>query len=294
MKNTSSGLFPQSELFFYTPSTESQQTFLYPLCFGHYYCNKNYLVHRTSFDSFLLMVIIRGSAFITSYGETECTIHLHENQIYLLDCYQPHTYGSLTDDLEFYWIHFDGSLCRNYYSYYKKNCPKPFSLSSKQLQTVLHDFSSIYLPLSSGNVIPEIILSHRLISLLTKCIYFQQMPNSSSYTDHSVPEDIEQIIAYMRIHFSEPLNIDFLAQMAHLSTYQFIRRFRHYCHLTPHQYLLNIRLNSARFYLRTTRKTIKEIAYICGFQSENNFCIAFKRQEQMSPGTYRNQIPSDS
>ncbi|MCA5960134.1 helix-turn-helix transcriptional regulator [Blautia sp. RD014234] len=57
--------------------------------------------------------------------------------------------------------------------------------------------------------------------------------------------------------------------------------------MTPHSYLTSIRLQQAVYYLKTTNRTIKDIAYACGFQSENSFCITFKKQIGYTPSEYR-------
>lgn len=46
---------------------------------------------------------------------------------------------------------------------------------------------------------------------------------------------------------------------------------------TLREYLLNTRINAARFYLRTTHLSLKEIAYRCGYGSDSTFCTTFKR-----------------
>ena len=55
-----------------------------------------------------------------------------------------------------------------------------------------------------------------------------------------------------------------------------------------HEYLVNARVNAAKFYLKTTAYPNKEIAYRCGFSSESSFCTVFKRVAGLTPQAYRN------
>lgn len=55
---------------------------------------------------------------------------------------------------------------------------------------------------------------------------------------------------------------------------------------TLREYLLNTRINAARFYLRTTHLSLKEIAYRCGYGSDSTFCTTFKRITGMTPLEY--------
>lgn len=286
MKNES--VFPVSETRFYTPASESGNAFLLPLCVGHFLCDSNYLVSRSRYDSFLLLIVLHGNAFVTLYDDDgkSKTVFLSQREFFLLDCYSSHAYGSLDEQLEFCWVHFDGPSARNYYQYYKKNCPQPCTLTHKQLLTVFEDFYSLYTPLSETAVTSDIRLTSLLTRLLADCI--SPAPDLPFSSEASIPEaPMEKACAYLRVHFSEDVSVSLLADMVSLTPCHFIRSFKKYCGVTPHQYLLNLRLNSARFYLRTTGMTIEEIAYACGFQSINNFCIAFKNKEGMAPGAYR-------
>ena len=98
---------------------------------------------------------------------------------------------------------------------------------------------------------------------------------------------VELATAYIRQHYQEAISVDKLAGKVSLSPYYFIREFKKETGLTPHSYLTAMRINSAKFYLRTTGKSIKEIGFACGFQSENSFCITFKKQEGMTPTQFR-------
>ena len=57
---------------------------------------------------------------------------------------------------------------------------------------------------------------------------------------------------------------------------------------SPVEYLIHTRINAAKFYLKTTQLSLKEISYRCGFSSESSFCTVFKRVAGVTPQTYRN------
>ena len=89
MLSTESLVAPGSDYYIYTPSTQAQGLFLYPLIVGHFQYLPGYCLRRTSLDSFLIMHITRGGC------EVECGGHrfrAREGQIVMLDCYAPHAY----------------------------------------------------------------------------------------------------------------------------------------------------------------------------------------------------------
>lgn len=60
---------PLSETYFHTPSPLAKKTFLYPVCLGHYYCDEEYCVARNNYDSFLMMLVVKGQGYAESLGE---------------------------------------------------------------------------------------------------------------------------------------------------------------------------------------------------------------------------------
>ena len=72
-----------------------------------------------------------------------------------------------------------------------------------------------------------------------------------------------------------------------MSLYHFTRKFTREIGMSPHQYLIAIRLAAAKFLLSTTRFSIKEISFQTGFNDVNAFCVCFRQHEKESATTYR-------
>ena len=70
----------------------------------------------------------------------------------------------------------------------------------------------------------------------------------------------------------------------------FRRIFKEYAGVSPQQFLLRARLNKAAELLRSTRLSIKEIAYLSGWEDEYYFSRQFRQKFQMSPQRYRREI----
>ena len=79
----------------------------------------------------------------------------------------------------------------------------------------------------------------------------------------------------------------YLAEQAGLSQYHFIRTFKKETGFTPHEYLVNTRLATARYLLKNTRLPVKDICFNTGFSCESVFCSAFKQHQGMTPAQYR-------
>ena len=103
----------------------------------------------------------------------------------------------------------------------------------------------------------------------------------------SADAPLARAIAYIQEHFAEPISLDDLAAMASLSPYYFTRLFTRETGQTPHQYLLSVRINSARFLLKSSPLSVKKIGFACGFTSESSFSAAFRKRTGQTPGQYR-------
>ena len=99
--------------------------------------------------------------------------------------------------------------------------------------------------------------------------------------------DFAHTVAYMQTHYAQPLRIPQLAQMAHLSERQFNRRFKSIYHVSPSQFLVQLRMNRACILLEESGLNISEIAMECGFSDINYFSSSFRAMFGKSASQYR-------
>lgn len=111
MKIRERGVLAESEIYFHTPSEMARRMFFYLRCTGRYLCDETYAVQRQSYNSFLILYVVRGQGYC--YVD-DARVPLSAGHFALLDCYRPHRYGTDTG-WEILWIHYDGVLARDYY-----------------------------------------------------------------------------------------------------------------------------------------------------------------------------------
>lgn len=88
--------------------------------------------------------------------------------------------------------------------------------------------------------------------------------------------------------YNEKLDISELAKSSRLSRSSFIRRFKHIYKLPPNEYIMKIRLDTAKNLLLTTTLTMSEIANRTGFFDSAHFTKRFVKENGISPFKYRN------
>jgi len=98
---------------------------------------------------------------------------------------------------------------------------------------------------------------------------------------------VEEVISYINKHFTENITIADLAEKAGFSQYHFIRIFKKETGMTPYEYIINIRINTAKYLLRNSQLSVKDICFSTGFSSESVFCNAFKKRLGITPTEYR-------
>ena len=100
-------------------------------------------------------------------------------------------------------------------------------------------------------------------------------------------DDIMLVKGYIAAHLDEKLTVAHLADMAHMSPTHFSRLFKLQLGFSPYDYVLTARLNKAKELLHKSNKTVAEIAYETGFNSQANFVYSFTKNEGISPGRFR-------
>lgn len=80
-----------------------------------------------------------------------------------------------------------------------------------------------------------------------------------------------------------------IASACNLSRSYFIRAFRETTHRTPHQWLLERRIDRARELLRHTDSSLSDIAIACGFSDQSHFTRTFSQLVGTPPGSWRRQ-----
>jgi len=87
-------------------------------------------------------------------------------------------------------------------------------------------------------------------------------------------------------HYHERLQLDDIARKVYLSKYHFMRLFKEAYGCTPHQYLMNRRIDKAKLLLLTDM-TVSEVCQSVGFESTSSFSLLFKKKTGSSPTDFR-------
>lgn len=102
-----------------------------------------------------------------------------------------------------------------------------------------------------------------------------------------ISPEVEASILYFREHYNEPLVIDEYAKKCNQSPSTLLRSFKKYTGETPLQFLIKLRLDTAKNLLKSTTCTVNEISEMVGYDNPLYFSRLFSKHVGISPQKYR-------
>ncbi len=99
-----------------------------------------------------------------------------------------------------------------------------------------------------------------------------------------------RVVAYIDENFKEPLTIDYIARAFGYHPSYIAHVFCDQLKISFRTYLGAVRAEYAAAQIRTTQKSLTEIAYESGCNSLNTFCRCFKKHFSMTPSQYKKNI----
>ncbi len=99
--------------------------------------------------------------------------------------------------------------------------------------------------------------------------------------------DIEIVIEYIENHLDGKLDLEMISEAVHYSKYHLHRLFSNTVGMTIHDYVVRRQLTEEAKLLVFSNKPIIEIAFICGYESQQAFSSVFKSMYKIPPAEYR-------
>ena len=128
-----------------------------------------------------------------------------------------------------------------------------------------------------------------LLSKIWLDLYALAEPAFQNNRRNASDDQLKQMMIYIHEHYPEPISIDQLANIAHISRRVCFRLFQQNLHMTPLQYIQSYRLQKARELLKSTSQSITTIAATCGLGSSSYFTRIFRKEFDCSPLQFRKQ-----
>lgn len=164
------------------------------------------------------------------------------------------------------------------YLYNKKTIPYIFITSLHDKATILeikqtHPHGYIVKPFKPIDVITNVELALHNFKHLTIDTNRVTAPS----VDDDTPFQIRKVVAYINEHINEKIQLDELVTLTRWKKNHFSAVFTQYMKMSPHQYVLQCKIEKCTVMISTTNLSVNDIAFELGFSSYSSFSKVFKK-----------------
>lgn len=107
------------------------------------------------------------------------------------------------------------------------------------------------------------------------------------YEDGLSTDKLKQAIEYINSHLGENLSLMAIADELNMSHYYFCRLFKQSTGVSPHQYLIQQRIERAKQLLKRPELTVTHVAIECGFANQSHLAKQFRQHTGLTPKQFR-------
>jgi AraC family transcriptional regulator len=120
--------------------------------------------------------------------------------------------------------------------------------------------------------------------------YAFRRPSPRIYRGGLTPARLRKVVELVHARMDSDLSLEELANAAGLSITHFSQMFRQSTGQSPHQFVLQHRIERAKEMLRAAENRVLDVAVACGFKSQEHFARVFRSVCGASPTEYRREF----
>lgn len=254
-------------------------------------------MNRILFD-YELVVVTKGTLYMSN-GEQQFAIN--HGQYLLLPPLSPQ-FGYKSSDCSFYWLHFS-----------TEHAVQVLRLDSSHFYTEsdTRTSSDIHIDIPQYGKLVSVEKMIVLMKQLQDCVREYNEPTLNNYMTTTILCELSNqvsaqskernyrnlrkqdqlyndIVDYIKLSRSEPLKVSQVANHFNYNEKYLSQLFRQKSGITLKQYMLEQKMELAKFLLTDTNQNINEIAAQLGYTDSHNFMKSFKKIVGLTPTEFRN------
>lgn len=244
------------------------------------YSNSNKHYKKHFHDTFSLGINEQG---VSIYTNNDKSYTLDKNMLSIVNPYAVHSCNSCTNVLNIYYmLYLDTSWCMDI----QKSIDNSVSDFVNIPVDILEDkvFYDEYLDLCKFLFSDNYILDKEDIVIDFFVKFFSLYLDKSEVPNRS--EEFNEIVSYLEDNYKENISIEELSKLFNLNPFYIIRLFKSKINLTPHAFMLNLKINKAKELLQSGY-SIVDTALECGFFDQSHFYKNFTKIVATTPKEYR-------
>lgn len=166
---------------------------------------------------------------------------------------------------------------------------KKVSINLKQTRALEESFRVLYNTYRESDVgnseLHNADIKTQLISILIKINDLYSQNKTVIHTYDKKDYLVQQIVNYIDINYSKPINLDLLEREFYVSKFHISHVFKALTGFTVLEYTLQRRVLEAKKMLCEGNREILDVSLDCGFNNLQNFYRAYKRIMHETPGS---------
>ncbi len=260
--------------------------------YGMQKCAPNNCYGPAAREYYLIHYVMKGKGSYSCKGKT---FHIEENQIFLIRPNEESIYQADADDpWEYYFVAFSGAEAVDIVNHIDWTDEYVFiPKNSKSIRSIMKSLFMIKRVDSIGRCL---VLSS-IYKLFAELLGGNSVPQDAATDANAETQDVgeEGILfnkakRYIEESLSDGISVDELAKNLGLHRTSLYRLFKKTVGVSVTQYMLNVRMDKAAYYLLNTRLSLSEISLMVGFSDYAHFFRTFKKTFGFSPTEYRNKF----
>ncbi len=269
-----------------TPTNMAKQFPFYLLEAGLFIAGPRYFTRRNGMEMFLLIETISGEGELVYGGEIYT---LTANSAIMFSSVEEHIYRTKSNEpWKFRWIQFAGCVADLYeLLLYPERLTVYSNINHAELKPI---FDQICKYCSRNDAYSNARMSSLITQYITEILCTRFI---GSKANSDIDKKLAEVREYMKCNIEKKISVEELADMVHISKYYFLRIFKSKIGSSPHEYLVNLRINKTKELLINTNYTLETIAGVAGFSDSRSLIMSFKKNTGMSPGRYRSYYKGD-
>ena len=225
---------------------------------------------------YYLMYIVSGEAMV--YNGDKYVI-ANEGSIIVFPPNKGYKHINKDVPISYFWVHFTGSDVPSILSRYGIN-QFPIMNKANGENKISNRFQKLFDGFSKNDKFRDYDLSALLDRLLVEI-------GRAISAVQSEKALFAKSIRYINEFYYKPIRITELAKMENVSMTTYNLHFKRQMGMSPTQYILALRMHSAKELLESSKLPIRDIGAMCGYDDFNFFTKVFKKYTNKSPSAYR-------
>lgn len=197
----------------------------------------------------------------------------------ILPPHTAYTYESLGGEVMYYWVHFTGSFATRLV---QSLSPEVSIMSPGLLETVETYFSELFTSFIFRDEQFEVAAHTLLMNILWSLL---RRHSGANQTDHRQAK-IAASLQFIHRNMANPIAVEALADMEHLSPSRYRTVFRTCMGTSPSEYIISLRMQRACELMEHFDMSIAEVALSVGYGDPLYFSRLFKKKLGISPSAY--------